>query len=1056
MITKKLFLKKYKLILFSFLFIPICIFGIIFFYIQLNQSEIIKDEIVKLNQQHEGLVKIGSSRLSLFGNFPSISIKINDVKVLENKSNSAPKIIDLKHVYVGFNLYDILKGKIDIQSLLVKNGVFNIVIHKNNKTNIQNALSTKSNNSESLENIHLKKIKLINVEIHKLDEKTNTDIKTIISKVKGDIIKKNNHIIANLETNFELSVIKNTKSTFFKNKRIDAQTHLDYNESTGLLKINPSIINMEKSEFDLEGFIDTNQNMNLDLSIKGKKPNFNMFIAFAPKELSSILNNYKNAGEIYFNANIKGQSSNGYSPHIDVQFGASKAFLENIEQAKRIEKMGFNGHFTNGSKRNTTTTEFSLKNITAKLEEGNFTGSILVKNFEHPEVDMNIDVDFDLDFMTKFLNIKDVKNISGNVSLKMNFHDIIDINTPELTLNKINQAYFSELKVKNLKINSSNFPAPLQKLNLNLIMDSSGAKLKKFDVLVGNSDISVTGIISNLPAIIHRTEKPIEAHLNIKSSLIDITELTKYSAKDSIGVDEKIENLTLGLSFKTIAKELTEFKYLPKGEFLIDSLNAELKHYPHKLHHFHSDIFVKNNDLKIVDFSGFLDDSDFHINGLIHDYSFWFKKELNGDVDLDVNLTSDKLKLKDVFFYKTQNYIPKEYRHEELEKLALHINTSMHYKKKGLHSIDIELDKLTTKMFLHPLKFNNFNGKIHYEKEHLIVEDFHGEVGKTNFNFDINYYTGANQKISKKDNTINFKANYIDFDALNNFNFESNNEKITDTEKHLESFNLYELPFTNMKYNVNISHFINHRVDIQNIKAKFRTTPNHYIFIDTLNMNAAGGKINLSGYFNGSDPKNIYAKPYLEIENIDVDQLLFKFENFGQDHLISENLKGKLSTKISGKIKIYPDFVPKIDQSNLQMDLKVFNGRLKNYDPMLALSEYFGDKNLRNIKFDTLQNHLDVINGKIIIPRMTIESTLGHMEFSGSQDLNNNIDYKVRVPWKTIRKATKYKLLNFKKDSVDINQEDKIEQVDNNTKTRYLNLKIKGTIDDYTISLGKK
>ena len=123
------------------------------------------------------------------------------------------------------------------------------------------------------------------------------------------------------------------------------------------------------------------------------------------------------------------------------------------------------------------------------------------------------------------------------------------------------------------------------------------------------------------------------------------------------------------------------------------------------------------------------------------------------------------------------------------------------------------------------------------------------------------------------------------------------------------------------------------------------------------------------------------------VNNVDLDKLLFKFENFGQDHLVSENLQGKLSSRIKGKIRVYPDMVPDLDQSNIAMDVKVLNGRLKNYDPMLALSDYMGEKNLQYIKFDTLQNHLDITKGKITIPTMTIESTLGHIELSGTHDI---------------------------------------------------------------------
>ena len=91
-------------------------------------------------------------------------------------------------------------------------------------------------------------------------------------------------------------------------------------------------------------------------------------------------------------------------------------------------------------------------------------------------------------------------------------------------------------------------------------------------------------------------------------------------------------------------------------------------------------------------------------------------------------------------------------------------------------------------------------------------------------------------------------------------------------------------------------------------------------------------------------------QPDLAMNNVDLDQLLFKFENFGQDYLVSENLEGKLSTRVKGKIRVYPDLVPDLDQSTIEMDVKVLVGSLKIYDPMLALSDYMGDKNLQNIR----------------------------------------------------------------------------------------------------------
>ncbi|MBQ0734823.1 AsmA family protein [Aquimarina celericrescens] len=1057
--------KFWKRILLVLILVPILLVGGLMLYIQSNQSEIIKEEIATLNKEHKGLISIGKSELSLFGNFPYISIKVDDVQIFETKEDNAPIIMDVKDIYIGFNLWDIVKGNYDIQSILVKEGVFNIVIHENNTTNIQNSLASTSETETPSTNIHLKKIKLKNLDIHTLDEATNTDVEKFIYSGKGGFSQKDSIIAGHIDTDLELNVIKDGDTTFIHKKHFEIHTDLVFNEYTGILDISPSGIVMENGDFELEGSIDTKNDVDLDLSIKGTKPNFDMLIAFAPADVIPVLEKYKNAGEIYFNASIQGPANKGNRPFINAKFGAGKAFLENTEREKKIDNMGFNGHFTNGENRDASTMEFSLTDMTASLEKGEFKGSIFVKNFESPEVDMQINSNFNLDFIADFLELEQVQDASGQVSLKMNFHDIIDIDNPEKALQKLNQAYYAELIVKNLSLVAKELPAPLQDLNVHLVMKGKEATLNQFELLMGNSDLSIRGFLSDLPSIVHHTNIPVEAHLDIASKTLDIAQLTGFSKQDTIqtGFDEQIKNLRLGLSFKASAKDFTESEYLPKGEFFIDSLYADLKHYPHKLHDFHADVLIDDKDLKIVDFTGYIDDSDFYVDGLIHDYAFWMQPQLNGDVDLDINLTSKKLRLEDVFSYQGENYVPKEYRHETFDDLALHFASSMHYKDSALHSIDLALDKLDTKMKLHPLRFHDFRGNIHYEDQHIVIKDFHGEIGTTNFNFDLNYYLGEDPQIKKRDNYLAVKANYIDFDALFNFDLSPPEptaivtSKTADVKEHAEAFNLYELPFTDMQFKADIAHFIYHRIDLQNIKADLRTTPNHYIYIDTLHMDAAGGNIRLSGYFNGSDPKHIYMQPDLVMNNVDLDKLLFKFENFGQDHLVSENLQGKLTSRIKGKIRVYPDMVPDLDQSTIEMDVKVLNGRLKNYDPMLALSDYMGDKNLQNIRFDTLQNSLDIKKGKINIPTMTIESTLGHIELSGTHDNNQNIDYYLRIPWKTVRKAATQKLFGNKKDAA-INevQEDEIVEVDPNEKIKYLNLKIKGSIDDYKVSLGKK
>jgi hypothetical protein len=227
------------------------------------------------------------------------------------------------------------------------------------------------------------------------------------------------------------------------------------------------------------------------------------------------------------------------------------------------------------------------------------------------------------------------------------------------------------------------------------------------------------------------------------------------------------------------------------------------------------------------------------------------------------------------------------------------------------------------------------------------------------------------------------------------------------------------------------------------------------VFMDKLQFNAAGGIVDLKGYFNGTDPKHIYFSPDLKIQKVNLDEVLFKFDNFGQDQLVSENLHGIFTGRITGKILMHTDLTPIINESDLSIDVSVVNGRLEKFGPMDALSDFFKDKNLSKVLFDKLENRLQVKNGTMVLPNMLINSSLGFIEVSGKQDADLTMEYYVRVPLKLVTKVATQKLFGKKKEEIDPNQEDEIIYKDPTKKVSYVNLKISGTPSNYKISLQK-
>ena len=1019
-----------------------------------QQDRIVQEMVVRLNHDFEGRLEIEGSHISPFVNFPYISIDLENIRIYESKADSSELLLHVEDAYVGFDLWSVLNGSFKAKKIKLSEGNVKLIQHKDGSFNILNALSSEQDSvkqeEEASTHLDLQAIELVNIDLFKLNEENNILLEAFIEEAYSSFSTSEEAMKISLESKLLFNLIIGNDTSFLHHKHVSLQTALDLNTKTNQLSIQPSEVLVEKALFLMEGSVDIADDMNLDLHFSGNKPNFDLFLAFAPEKLNPVLQQYNNGGKIYFDATIKGPSINDHSPQINVDFGCSEAFIKNTAVNKTVEELYFEGHFTNGEKRDPSTMELVVKDFRAKPETGAFSGNMVIRNFETPEFDIQLISEFDLGFLAEFLNINNLEDASGYVSLEMNFHDIIDLTQPEKSIERLNESYFTKLKVQNLNVKSTAYPLQIKNLNIDAQMDGHKALIDRFDLKVGNSDLSVKASISDLPAILHHTNIPVKAVLDIESDLLDIKQLTSQLKDTASHIDEQLKDLSMRFTFKSSAKAITESPHLPLGEFFIEKLHAQLTHYPHELHDFNADVFIDTANFRIIDFTGMIDQSDFHFMGKLENYDLWFAETPVGDTKIDFNLRSDLLQLDDLFSYKGENYVPEDYQHEEFSNLHLHGMAALHFDKK-LVSTQIAIDKLDTKMKVHPMRFERFKGDFYMDSTVFRATNVSGQLG--NSDFILNYTKYLQDSLNSKPDVFSLKSAQLDFDQLFAYN-PSPASETNSPESHEEGFNIFEVPFSDLHIQLDIADLTYHRFHLKAFNMAARMQEDHYIYLDTLSLNAAGGAIGLNGYFNGSDPKAIYFSPTMKVKDVDLDKLLFKFENFGQDHLVSENLHGRLSGGIKGKIHMHADMVPIIDDSEIHIDMRVVDGSINNYAAFEALSDYFSDKNLSRVRFDTLQNRLDFDAGTLTIPNMSINTTLGYFELSGKQQTDLSMEYYVRIPVKVITKAGMIKVFGRNKKD-DSQQEDELRQAEEAKQSTFLNLKITGTPEDYKVSLGK-
>jgi hypothetical protein len=1037
--------KKIAIVVLSiFIIIPILAYVVL----QSHQQELVQWAVSEANKNFKGKLYVGGSSINLFHDFPYVDIDLKDVAFTDTANVVLYKA---KDVFVGFRWIDVFKGNFDVRLIDVAHAEVNVVQYENGDINIllakNSQTNTESTDTSSI-HIHLKKLLFEDVTIKYVQLPDSLLAGTRIDKLEASIFTDSQKVSVTLNSLAEINVLLKKDTSFFHDKKLAIETTLDYTKADSKLLFTNTHFTLDKAAFSISGNILLKDTTELDLKIVGEKPDFSMVTAFVSPEFAEVFNRYNNSGNVFFEGNIRGKVLENQLPGLTFRFGCENGFFQNTLNSTKIEDLQFSGSFTNEPQRTLESSVFTLRNFSLKPEKGRFSGSLTVKNFNDPQIAALLDADLDLSFVREFLGLNQIENLGGQVIVKMNFNELLDFNQPENALLKLKEGIESELIVRDLHFSLPDYPHPVEKLTVHADMKNGKVVMDTFLLKMADSDFSFQASVSNLPAIFHKENVPVQFSFSGFSKKINLSHLSKA---DTVAlVDDIINDFKIKLKFESSVAQLKESP-LPHGEFYIEDLFAKINGYPHTLHDLHADIIITDTTFRVKDFSGEIDQSDFHFNGLLTRYDLWFAEVKKGDTRFEFDLTSEQLRLDNLLTYKGENYLPEDYRHEVAKALKVHGLIDLYF-NKSFRSADLRLDKVEAKLNVHPLKIENVRGRIHYEDEHISIRKLSAKMGESDFTIDLNYYTGTDSLLRKRDNAFYLKAKRLNLDQLLAYN-----PVKAESKDHAKAFNIFEIPFTDMSFGASIASLKHHQIQIESLQANARTTKNHYLFIDTLSMQIAGGTFALDGYLNGSDPKNIYFKSTTYFNQLDLDRLFIKFDNFGQDFLMNKNLHGLLSGTVKSIFHVHPDLTPILPEGQAHLDVFITQGSLVNFAPLQAMAGYFKDKNLNMVRFDTLRNTLDLKNGKLNIPAMTINSSLGYIEMEGSQSLDLTMDYLIRVPWSLVSQVGVQSLFGGKrKEEIDPEQVDAIQYRDENKRTRFLNVRINGTPDKFSFSLGKK
>ncbi len=348
---------------------------------------------------------------------------------------------------------------------------------------------------------------------------------------------------------------------------------------------------------------------------------------------------------------------------------------------------------------------------------------------------------------------------------------------------------------------------------------------------------------------------------------------------------------------------------------------------------------------------------------------------------------------------------------------------------------EIKLREVGFTLVQRPLRLHRLTGDFAFNKSDLLVKSLTGNAGKSDFRLSgrfenvLSYLLLDDQALRV---VADFQSQHLNFDELL-----AENPGVSSGKK--EQYRLRLSRRLDLDLNCRINSLQFRRFRAQNIRGDLDMHDGIARSRD-ISLSTAGGNMNLNVGIDARQTNLIQVSTYAQLAEIQIDSVFYMFEDFGQDFIRAQHLRGKMTSRIQTYLVFDEHLQPNNDKLVAEVSATVRNGQLLGFEPMQKLSSFIRESELANLRFGEMQNNIHIEKRNVYIPLMEISSNVANISVQGTHSFDNVMDYHLRIPLKTFFQ---------KKNTLQASVQNPANQTN-------LFLQIKGTADRYKISYDTK
>ena len=287
-----------------------------------------------------------------------------------------------------------------------------------------------------------------------------------------------------------------------------------------------------------------------------------------------------------------------------------------------------------------------------------------------------------------------------------------------------------------------------------------------------------------------------------------------------------------------------------------------------------------------------------------------------------------------------------------------------------------------------PLGFNVNSTECTFKNNRIEVKNSDFTIADTDLNFEGDITNLIKYILKNNDQIIiagKLKSTYMKFDEL---------LTIKDISKGKDAGTIPNWISANLS--TNIKTFSNNDFIASDITGKL-TYNNQALTGENIRLNSLNG--NIVGNFKFYETKNNKLSLFseLSLKELNIRNAFLAFDNFNQDFITAEHIKGIGTAEIQMQATWKPGFIFDKESLKVKSHLIIDKGELIQFKPLESLSDYVSLDDLKTVQFSTLENTIEIDNMVVTIPTMEIKSSALSVFISGTHNFEQEINYRIKL-----------------------------------------------------------